>query len=744
MKSLRKIRENIRAYVYDSSVDVRDRAFIVFSIAVLAALYAAIPCGLIMREPPMATISTVVGAVVFSVYVWDVYRKKKIQRARKVISYLLVFGFLPLMFFTNGGVGGGTPVWLLLGTLYIVIILDGRQKALMLILNSIVTLGTWILAYYVPDLVTEYDRWQNYFDTAAALFIVGWIVYFILSFQNNLVWTEEKQKNLKRLFEQTAVALVSAIDAKDEYTHGHSARVAEYSRKIAEQSGMSEEECDEIYYVALLHDVGKIGIPEAIINKEGKLTPEEYEVIKQHPVLGGQILHSISEYPKLGIGAMYHHERYDGKGYPEKLKGEDIPEIARIISVADAYDAMTSKRSYRDPIPQQSVREEIVKGAGTQFDPKYAKVMQHLIDLDTEYDMKEKEEIKELSGRDEMESETMRDYVSEGLLLTPQIRKSSFKCEPLSKAEGPAVPAMIIFDSLDGRFHDTTREMEELNYYEFAEIHFDGTYVVSGARKVQMEEWPSTRVQTTPGNQAIKTYDVEAVKSRDHVMITLDDGATVRRFIIALPDSSRYAYAGATGDNVHFYNVTMELQGEAVGPDYIPRIAELVSYLDGPEGDVPSVQVDGYRTDATEGIPITNGMRISFHTKSLPTARLVWHCAFVDIFTAENRKVNGPGYVEYSLIRLDGENWESGEGVDNKMIVSLLDDFCGWNAWKDANKEGYDCTVSIRKEGNRIVTTTENKGISIKNITTIENLTGELYVALTGDQCAITNIRIMR
>ena len=128
--------------------------------------------------------------------------------------------------------------------------------------------------------------------------------------------------------------------------------------------GMIKEECDQVYFAALLHDVGKIGVPASIINKKGRLTDEEYETIRQPPVLGAKILENIKESPYLSIGAHYHHERYDGKGYPDHLKGKDIPEIARIISVADAYDAMTSLRSYRAPIPQQKVREEIVKCSG--------------------------------------------------------------------------------------------------------------------------------------------------------------------------------------------------------------------------------------------------------------------------------------------------------------------------------------------------------------------------------------------
>ena len=201
---------------------------------------------------------------------------------------------------------------------------------------------------------------------------------------------KKKTESMKRLFEETATALVNSIDAKDKYTHGHSERVAEYSRKIAEASGKSEEECEEIYFSALLHDVGKIGIPLDIINKDARLTDEEYETIKMHPVIGEQILSSISEYPYLSVAAHFHHERYDGKGYPERLKGEEIPEIARIVAVADAYDAMTSKRSYRDPLPQSKVREEIVRGAGSQFDPAFAQVMQRIIDLDTEYVLREK------------------------------------------------------------------------------------------------------------------------------------------------------------------------------------------------------------------------------------------------------------------------------------------------------------------------------------------------------------------
>ena len=203
-------------------------------------------------------------------------------------------------------------------------------------------------------------------------------------------YLKSEHEKMRIVYEQTTEALSDALDAKDEYTHGHSSRVADYAVKIAKEAGKNEEEIQEIYYAGLLHDVGKIGIPDDIINNPGKLSKIEYDVIKDHPVIGSKILSEITESPYLSMGALYHHERYDGKGYPDGLAGQNIPDIARIIAVADAYDAMTSKRSYRKPLTQAQVREELVRGIGTQFDPQYAKIMIHLVDLDTNFEMQEK------------------------------------------------------------------------------------------------------------------------------------------------------------------------------------------------------------------------------------------------------------------------------------------------------------------------------------------------------------------
>lgn len=201
---------------------------------------------------------------------------------------------------------------------------------------------------------------------------------------------ERKTRENRNLFLHVVESLASAIDAKDNYTNGHSGRVAEYSKEIAKRAGYSERDQEEIYIMGLLHDVGKIGVPDAVINKPGRLTDEEFEMIKKHPGMGAQILENIKENPNLAVCAKRHHERYDGTGYPGGLAGDQIPELARIISVADSYDAMSSNRSYRGALPQDVIRSEIERERGRQFDPRFANIMLEIIDEDKDYSLREK------------------------------------------------------------------------------------------------------------------------------------------------------------------------------------------------------------------------------------------------------------------------------------------------------------------------------------------------------------------
>ncbi|MBR5372690.1 MAG: HD domain-containing protein [Oscillospiraceae bacterium] len=549
----------------------------------------------------------------------------------------------------------------------------------------------------------------------------------------------EEQGRFKLLFTQTAEALASAIDAKDKYTHGHSRRVAEYSEQIARSAGMPEESVEQVYFAALLHDVGKIGIADQIINKEGKLTDAEFAEIKKHPEIGDQILSSISGSPYLSLGAKYHHERYDGRGYPHRLKGDDIPAIARIIAVADAYDAMTSKRSYRAPMPQQLVREELVKGMGAQFDPVYSKLMLHLIDLDSEYQMKERAEFKELVGRSELVCAEYRSAFSHGMLITEKYTDISLEC--YAKPHSGGLPSLILFDSLDGLIHLKEHEKKDLIYTEYGEIRFDGTTVCTAARKMKVDITPHPHEHH--GIRTTVEYEIRAAHVDDHMLIRITSEQQTVQIIVALPDASRYAYLALSGEHCELRNVKLSQSEESLTESDIPRIADKISYIDVPAGDLPNIQVDGWRSTATEGVPVRDGMKILFHGKSLPTARLVWHCPFLVLFSADDRKVNGENYREYALIRLDGECWESDTSALNKIQINMNDDFVSWDAWKALNKNGMECEASIRREGNTIAITTENGGIALKNVTMISSdITSEILVALTGDQCAVTNIRI--
>lgn len=196
-------------------------------------------------------------------------------------------------------------------------------------------------------------------------------------------------KRFSNLASQSITALANAVEAKDLYTKGHSQRVARYSQMLAERMGFDRSKQSEIYYIGLLHDIGKIGVRDSVINKKGRLTNEEFNEIKKHPEIGYDILKNITEIPGISLGTKFHHEKYDGTGYPDGLSGENIPLIARIIAVADAYDAMTSQRSYRDTLSQNIVREEIEKNLGKQFDPKIGRIMLDMIDEDKEYMMRE-------------------------------------------------------------------------------------------------------------------------------------------------------------------------------------------------------------------------------------------------------------------------------------------------------------------------------------------------------------------
>ncbi len=208
-------------------------------------------------------------------------------------------------------------------------------------------------------------------------FVLSVVVLFVYSLFDIMLKRQKKQ-SFRTI--QALIRLISHfIDVRDPYTKEHSSHVAKYSKMIAERMGFSEEELQNIYCMGLLHDVGKVYIPSEILKKPAKLTDDEWQIMKRHTIFGSQVLNEFKDIPEVKEAVLYHHERYDGKGYMEGLKGEEIPLVARIICVADSYDAMATDRAYRKALPKEIILAELEKNKGIQFDPKIAEIMIALI-----------------------------------------------------------------------------------------------------------------------------------------------------------------------------------------------------------------------------------------------------------------------------------------------------------------------------------------------------------------------------
>ncbi len=213
---------------------------------------------------------------------------------------------------------------------------------------------------------------------ALALWIVIAVAIVLSDYRTK--YYEEIRESDAKIISQTMQMFAEFIDAKDAYTKGHSVRVAYYSKELGRRMRMSEEETVKLGYIALMHDCGKIGIPDEVLTKPDGLEQDERQKIKEHTIMGGKILEGFTAIEGIRDGALYHHECYDGSGYPEGLKGKEIPLYARIIGVADAYDAMSTNRCYRNRLTQEDIVKELEAGRGTQFDPDIVTHMINMID----------------------------------------------------------------------------------------------------------------------------------------------------------------------------------------------------------------------------------------------------------------------------------------------------------------------------------------------------------------------------
>ena len=545
-----------------------------------------------------------------------------------------------------------------------------------------------------------------------------------------------EHKRMQRLFDQTAKAFVSAVEKKDDFTKGNAVKVAEYARKLTARCGLDEDHCEKAYYAALLHDVGLIGIPDSVIKNEEDPSKWDIEAFRQKPVIGKEILSNITEFPFLSVGAYSSHERYNGTGYPEGLKGNDIPEIARIIAVADAFVTMTTKKRYRDAKPDFVAREAFVKGAGVEFDPEFAGLMVKIIDEESSGKIHDDITLVEK----ELTCHTYRDFITMGIPITGKITKIRFNS---SQVEDPtnafSAPSIILFDSYDRRVHDNKKSISAYHYQEYGEIWFDDHYVSTNARMIK-----EIKLDDAAGYEKLNEgeYEIIAAKYDDHIKVTMRCSDYEKEDIISVMDGSTSVYIGITGENCNIRNIDIEQTEETVDETYVPRISDEISYIDHMESDIKNIQISQTRSAATDGIELKNKMRINFHAMSLPVASFIWHCPYIVIFSSDNGQVFGENYHEYALIKINGENEIKDHYSENNFTMKKKDNFPGWEDWKEQNKEGVECEVTFERKGNTIITTTENLGIYIENTTIIKENQGKVYVALTGDRVALTDIRL--
>ncbi|SFO00789.1 HD-GYP domain, c-di-GMP phosphodiesterase class II (or its inactivated variant) [Pseudobutyrivibrio sp. UC1225] len=558
--------------------------------------------------------------------------------------------------------------------------------------------------------------------------------------RSEIDFLKKEQESMQRLFEQTSSAFMGAVEAKDVFTLGHSTRVANYAKAIAKTCGKSDKECDEIYYAALLHDIGKVGLPESILNKRNNLNEEELKIYRRETIIGADILSNITEYPFLKDGAHFHHEKYDGSGYPENLKGDEIPEIARIIAVADYYDNLTSRKSDRDAYPQVIVREEFLKKSGTTFDPRFAAIMISLIDSDKDYKLRENVEDIDNKPDEYLSVNEYRSNVTKGILIDDKITKIGFEWSLNSDSPtGFSAPSIIVFDAYDGRIHSDEKSISAFGYLEFGEIWFNGHYNSTKAKNMEVTiSQKSGSISEFYG----AAYEMTAAKCGDHLKISISSDSEVIDVIMALPENSKYAYIGITGEYCNISNINIERTEEIFTDDQFTRIAPANNYINRLEGDLPNLQIDRFRSASSVGTLITDGLNCEFHTMSLPMANFIWNCPFIVVYSSDDGKVDGENYLEYALIQMNGELKSDSTLATNDPTVKKTREFKNWDTWKEKNKKGMDCHISFRISGDTLEMAIENSDFKIKNKTMFLLMPEKLYFSITGDQCAITDIRI--
>ncbi len=534
----------------------------------------------------------------------------------------------------------------------------------------------------------------------------------------------EAKKSMERLFDQTADMLLSAVDKRHAYAKDHAKRVADLSERVAQMAGHDEAWCRNIRYAAQLHEVGLTAITGETSDEEVLLNRKAGE--------GGELLAHLTEYPWLSETIRCLSEHYDGSGSPAGLKGKEIPEMAAVIAIADGMDTLMNNTDGSMHMTFTVAREELLKRSGTVYDPEYVEMAVMILDADSEASMlNEDSEVEK-----EIECTAYRERITKGIEISENVTKVTFSCRATGEKGSFSAPSIVLFDAFDRRVHDNERSIKEQSYIEYGELWFDGHFVCTGARHIRCDYSGEAAADDGTYQFAVERYD-------DHVRIRLKHAGVGAEVLVALPDSTRSCYAALTGENCRISGIEIEKTGEHTAKGDIPRLADKVSFIQRLESDIPNVQVDRFRSAYSEGVAVKDGLTLCFHSMSLPTAHLVWHCPHLIMYTSADGTVGGEGYRPLAVLKLDGEN-DCPEEITNSFVMKKGPDFPGWEGWKEKNKEGLEYELRFVRSGKRISFSTQNLGISIANTTTVPDDAGEVYVTLTGDQCAFTDIRIKR
>ncbi len=409
-----------------------------------------------------------------------------------------------------------------------------------------------------------------------------------------------------------------------------------------------------------------------------------------------------------------------------------------LLALCDMYDNIAHRLESEEVLSYNNVREEFVKESADLFDSVLYDAFLKILD----HDFSKDEDI--IKVEEELICNKYKEMVSSGIRIDDEVKTIEFESTPIDSGDTRfAKPSVIIFDSDDRYFHSHAKTISAYRYVEYGELFFDGNFVYTAARNMEVKKESKAKTDMPESDASGNRYKITVAGFGDHVSVKVITDEGVIDSVVALPCGGK-ACIGITGENCHISNITVNKTGDKVGEGDIRMIADKISYTDRMESDLPNVQIDGDKTDYTEGVKLASELKLRFHTMTIPGAEFVWNCPYIVFYNSDNGEVDGENYIEFDEVKINGES-VAGEGiVESRLNMEKTDKFEGWDTWKEKNKEGIECEVVIQRRGNKIVTFTENLGIKIENTTILNDKAEDVYVALSGSQVALTDIRAVR